>query len=123
MTSSEVLIKIVDVDNMDHVLQIRGLNKPAKHVTFDPSGNILTASCSDGNVYFYSMREAQPELIRKVDGLIRALETSEYASSKVEWHPDGRAFAAPTATRGTRCWLQSSCGTNKQGRYPSNVST
>lgn len=95
-----MVIKIVDTENLDHVLQIRELSRPAKHLTFDPSGNILTASCSDGSVHFYSLKEEQPELIRRIDALVRAIETDDEASAKVQWHPDGRAFAAPTPTRG-----------------------
>ena len=34
-----------------------------------------------------------------MDGLIRSLTTESETSSKAIWHPDGRAFAAPTATR------------------------
>ena len=45
------------------------------------------------------MTTAIPELVKKVDGLIRPLETDLEASSRAIWHPDGRAFAAPTATR------------------------
>lgn len=37
--------------------------------------------------------------MRKVDGVIRNLETDVETSSRAIWHPDGRAFAAPTATR------------------------
>ena len=37
--------------------------------------------------------------MRKVDGVIRSLETDAEPSSRAIWHPDGRAFAAPTATR------------------------
>lgn len=37
--------------------------------------------------------------MRKVDGLIRQLETTDEASSRAIWHPDGRAFAVPTVTR------------------------
>jgi chromosome transmission fidelity protein 4 len=47
----------------------------------------------------YSLEEDQPEMIRKVDGMIKSLETEAEASSKVLWHPDNRAFATPTALR------------------------
>jgi chromosome transmission fidelity protein 4 len=40
-------------------------------------------------------------LVKKVDGLIRSLETESEASSRAIWHPDGTALAVPTATRGT----------------------
>lgn len=38
-------------------------------------------------------------MLRKVDGVIRSLETDAEISSRAIWHPDGRAFAVPTATR------------------------
>ena len=50
-------------------------------------------------MYVYSLVDNEPELVRAVDGLIRTLEPDSEISSKVVWHPDGRVFAAPTATR------------------------
>jgi chromosome transmission fidelity protein 4 len=38
-------------------------------------------------------------LIQKVDGIIKRVESNDEVSAKVAWCPDGRAFAAPTATR------------------------
>lgn len=38
-------------------------------------------------------------MVRKVDGMIKSLETDAEPSSRVLWHPDGRAFATPTALR------------------------
>lgn len=81
------------------ILYLRELPKPAKHVSFDPSGSYLAASCTNGIVYIYSLSTEEPELVRKVDGLIRSLDIESEISSRAIWHPDGRAFAAPTATR------------------------
>jgi chromosome transmission fidelity protein 4 len=71
--------------------------RSVKHVSFDYSGSILTVSCTDGVVYIYSLSSEQPQLLKRVDGLIQTLEGDSEASAKVVWHPDGRAFAAPTA--------------------------
>ena len=84
---------------MTNVLYLRDHPKPAKHVSFHPSGSYLAISCTDGIIYIYSLTTEEPELVRKVDGVIRSLETEAEPSSQVIWHPDGRAFAAPTATR------------------------
>lgn len=84
---------------MANVLFLREQHRPVKHVTFHPSGSYIAASCTDGIVYIYSLARTTPELVKKVDGLIRPLETDVEASSCAIWHPDGRAFAAPTATR------------------------
>lgn len=81
------------------VLYLRELPKPTKHLSFDPSGSYIAASCTDGVVYIYRMSTETPELVRKVEGLIRSLDIESESSSRAVWHPDGRAFAAPTATR------------------------
>jgi len=97
--ASELTVKVVNTTNTDKVLYLREQPKPTKHLSFHPSGSYLAASCTNGIVYIYSLSTEEPELVRKVDGVIRTLETDAEASSKAIWHPDGRAFAAPTATR------------------------
>jgi chromosome transmission fidelity protein 4 len=47
----------------------------------------------------YSLDGDEPEMVKKVEGMIKSLETDADSSSKVLWHPDGRAFATPTALR------------------------
>ena len=81
------------------VLYLRELPKPAKHVSFDPSGSYVAISSTNGIVYIYSLSTEEPELVRRIDGVIRSLEIESESSSQALWHPDGRAFAAPTATR------------------------
>jgi chromosome transmission fidelity protein 4 len=98
---SELAVKVVHTGDNTKIMHLREQPKAVKHLAFDPSGSYLAVSCSDGIVYFYSLTTEQPELVQKVDGLIRSLDTDKEASSMVAWHPDGRAFAAPTATRGT----------------------
>ena len=100
MTVSELVVKVVNTSDMDRVLYLRDQDKPIKHVAFDYSGSYLALSCSNGSIYIYSMKDQQPQIIKKIDGLTRALENDDEASSKVEWHPDGRTFAAATPTRG-----------------------
>lgn len=96
---SETTIKVVDTGDMTRVLYIRDLPKPAKHISFHPSGAYLAVSCTDGVIYIYSMSTEEPELVRRVDGVIRSLEADVEISARAIWHPDGRAFGAPTATR------------------------
>ena len=81
------------------MLYLRDHPKPVKHVTFHPSGSYIAASCTDSIVYIYSFSTTEPKLVRKVDGIIKALETDSEVSCEAAWHPDGRAFAAPLATR------------------------
>ncbi|KAI4161641.1 MAG: hypothetical protein LQ342_004649 [Letrouitia transgressa] len=99
VASDELEVKIVDTRDPLNVMYIRDLSKPPKHLSFHPSGSYLALSCSDGIVYIYSLSTEQPALHRKLDELIRRLEAEDGRSSRAIWHPDGRAFAVPNATR------------------------
>ncbi|RAL61560.1 hypothetical protein DID88_009599 [Monilinia fructigena] len=99
IASDELTVKIVNTNNDNHMMYLDEHEKPAKHISFDPSNNFITLSCTDGIIYIYSLLEDNARLLRKIDAMIRAVETDDDISSKVVWHPDGRVFAAPTATR------------------------
>ena len=99
VASDELTVKIVSTQDMMRVMHLREQSRAVKHVTFDRSGSFIAVSCADGAVYVYSLSSEEPQLIKKVDGLIKSLETDAEASSRVAWHPDGRAFGAPTGTR------------------------
>lgn len=100
VASDELTVKVVGTEDTSKIFHLKEHNKPTKHVAFDPKGSLLALSCTDGLVYVYSMTAPDgPELIKKVDGVIGANETASESSSAVAWHPDGRAFAAPTPTR------------------------
>jgi chromosome transmission fidelity protein 4 len=106
VASDELAVKVVNTKDITEFFHLRDQPKPVKHLSYSPSGSHLAVSCSDGLIYVYSMSTEKPDLIKKVDGLTRALETTDEASSKVAWHPDERVFAAPTGTRdiGTMSW-------------------
>lgn len=99
VASDELTVKLVHTDDNSQIRHLNEHNKPTKHVAFDPSGSTVALSCSDGIIYVYSLSSDQPELIRRVDGVIGPIDTESDISSKVVWHPDGRAFAVPTPTR------------------------
>lgn len=96
---SELTVKIVNVHDMTRVRYLRDQSKAVKHVTFDPSGNFIAVSCSDGIINIYSTIDEEPKLVKKIDGIIRRLDTENEATSRVVWHPDGTAFAAAETTR------------------------
>ena len=99
VASDELTVKVINTEDMMDVMYIRDCPKPPKHLTFDPSGSYLSISCTNGLVYVYSVSTKDPELVNTFDGLILALEADSEASSRAAWHPDGRAFAIPAATR------------------------
>ncbi|EHL02377.1 putative Minichromosome loss protein 1 [Glarea lozoyensis 74030] len=99
VASDELVVKIVKTSDINTVLFLREQLKPVKHLSFDPSGKHIALSCTDGKAYFYALINDEPELIRTIDGLIRTADTDSEVNTKIVWHPDGRAFAAATATR------------------------
>ncbi|KAF3025800.1 hypothetical protein E8E14_014614 [Neopestalotiopsis sp. 37M] len=99
VASDELTVKVVNTSDNSQVRTLKEHGKPTKHLVFDPKGNTVALSCTDGVVYIYSVTSEEPELIRKMDGIIGALDAESEISSLVAWHPDGRAFALPTPTR------------------------
>jgi chromosome transmission fidelity protein 4 len=105
MSVSELVVKVVNTEDRTRVFRLQEQPKAVKHVAFDNSGTYLAVSCTDGQIYVYSLSSEEPELVRKVDGMIKSMESSSEASSRVLWHPDGRAFATPTPTRGKKAYI------------------
>ena len=92
-------VKVINIEDNLKILFLRNMPKPVKHLSYDPSGTYIAASCTDGIIYVYSLSKEEPQLFKKIDGVARAIDTDSETSAKAAWHPDGRAFAAPTATR------------------------
>ncbi|ODH52892.1 hypothetical protein GX48_00759 [Paracoccidioides brasiliensis] len=99
VASDDLVVKIVNIHDMTIVKYLREQSKGVKHVTFDPSGRFIAVSGSDGIIYVYSVDGPQPELVKKIDGIIGRLETDNEATSRAVWHPEGRAFVAVEPTR------------------------
>ncbi|OAQ73316.1 chromosome segregation protein (SepB) [Pochonia chlamydosporia 170] len=99
VASDELSVKLVNTKDITQVKHMREHSKPARHVTLDPQGRLAALSCTDGIIYIYSLTSEEPELIRKVDGIIGAVDSEAEVSTRVAWHPDGRAFAVPTPTK------------------------
>lgn len=96
---SELEVKIVNRHDIEQITTLREHPKPIKHLSYDPTGKYLAASCTNGVIYIYTMAGPEPTLLRTMDGVINRLETAESTSSKCVWHPDGRAFACATQIR------------------------
>lgn len=99
VASDELTVKIVNTREISQIKHLREHGRSARHVSLDPSARLAALSGTDGIIYVYSLTAEQPELIKRVDGIIDALDGDGTASTKVAWHPDGRAFAVPTPTR------------------------
>ena len=92
-------MKIVNIEDMTKVKYLREQTKGSKHVTFDPNGQYIAVSCTDGFLYVYSIASEEPELVQKLDGIIQRLEPEDETTSRAVWHPDGTAFASAETTR------------------------
>jgi hypothetical protein len=114
----ELEVKVVNTRDMTRVIYLREQSRPVKHVSYDTTGISLAASCTDGIIYIYSLTSEQPQLVKRVDGVIKTLETDAEASSKALWHPDNRVFASPTAARGIRNPAIMLDKANEACRYP-----
>ncbi|KAI0534424.1 minichromosome loss protein [Xylaria digitata] len=102
VASDELTVKIVRTDDNSKLRHLRAHNKPTKHLAFDTNGETVSLACTDGIVYVYDLGTEDtddPELIRRVDGVIGTLDIESEISTEIAWHPDGRAFAVPTPTR------------------------
>ena len=99
--NSEVELKLINRRNTEQTITLNEHPKPIKHLSTSPDGKYLAASCTNGILYIYDVSNLPepPTLFRSVEGVSRQLETSDIASSKCVWHPDGRAFACATASR------------------------
>ncbi|KAH8175499.1 minichromosome loss protein, mcl1, middle region domain-containing protein [Sarocladium implicatum] len=97
VASDELTVKIVNTQDISQIKHLKEHNRAARNVSFDPLGRLAAVSCTDGIIYIYSMTADEPELIRKVDGIIGTVDSeAEMKSTGVSWHPDGRMFAAVT---------------------------
>ncbi|KAF5721029.1 chromosome transmission fidelity 4 [Fusarium globosum] len=99
VASDELSVKIVNTKDITQVKHLREHARAVRNVSFDPQGRLVALSGTDGIVYIYSLTAEEPELIRKVDGIIGAIDGDSETSTRVAWHPDGRAFAVPTPVR------------------------
>ncbi|OBT85721.1 hypothetical protein VE02_05245 [Pseudogymnoascus sp. 03VT05] len=107
VASDELTVKIVKVSDPNTCIYLRDQGKPVKHLSYHPSGKYIALSCTDGVVYIYKLSTEEPELVTKIDGVIRNVDTDSEISSRVAWHPNGTAFAAATATRDIQIVLTS----------------
>jgi chromosome transmission fidelity protein 4 len=96
----ETNAKVVNTVSSSRVMILRGHSKSVKHISFHPNGNLVTTSSSDGYIYVFSITSEEASLLKKIDGIIPAVDVESETASKVAWHPDGTVFAAPTSLKG-----------------------
>lgn len=99
VAGDELSAKIVNTKDLKKVKYLREHNQAVKHVSMDPAGRVATLSGTNGVIYVYSLTAEEPELLRKIDGVIGAVDAESEVLTRAVWHPDGRAFAVVTPTK------------------------
>lgn len=99
--NSEHVVKVVKI-NDGKVIHLRDQPKSAKNVSWAGSTEeLLTVSSTDGNIYVYQINNwEEASLVTTIQALLKPVESDADTSVKAVWHPDGRAFAVATPTRG-----------------------
>lgn len=94
-------MKLVNVYDMMQVKELSAaLAKSIKHVSFHPSGNLISTVDTNGAIRIYSLSTEEPAIIETLSSIVPIVHSPESPlSCKVAWHPDGGSFAAPSATR------------------------
>lgn len=96
---------------------MRDLPAAVKHLSFDPSGTILAIALQNGDIRIHTFDSATSTISdaeKVLSGLGRKLDGEDQASARIIWHPDGRAFGVPTATRGDSARPSSPAVANKR---------
>ncbi|KAK5071682.1 DNA polymerase alpha accessory factor Mcl1 [Lithohypha guttulata] len=98
-SSDEIEVKVVNRHDIERIHVLRSQPKPIKHLSYDPTGKWLAASCTDGKIYMYNVEEEEPKFVKAIDGIIQRLEIVDDTTSACFWHPQGKVFACGTASR------------------------
>ncbi len=96
IASDQLTVRVINIADNKKTITLDKHLKEAKHVSWSPDSTHLAVSCTDGVIYVYSISGDVITLATRIDGVIRRLDPDSTISSKVAWHPDGTAFAAPT---------------------------
>ncbi|KAK9352232.1 WD40-repeat-containing domain protein [Lipomyces doorenjongii] len=99
VAGDETTVKLVNTSDITRTIILPAHRQGVKHVSFHPNGALLATSSVDGAIRVFSISSEEPELVKMIEGLTPSVEPSDETSSKVAWHPDGRAFATQNKTR------------------------
>ncbi|KAI0320775.1 WD40 repeat-like protein [Amylostereum chailletii] len=102
VSSDELSVKIVDLEDVTKVLVLDGYKDCVRRVTWDPSGSLVTTSGADGGVFVWDVTQEEPRKVKSIEGIIPAVKDKAsrefvYDCSAV-WHPGGQYFVVATRT-------------------------
>ncbi|KAF9462340.1 hypothetical protein BDZ94DRAFT_1322712 [Collybia nuda] len=100
VASDELFVKVVDLEDMIGVSQLKGHTAGVRRVTWHPSAPLLTSSGADGKVIAWDVSTEEARIESTLEGIIPAVsdaESPEFAHDcSVVWDPSGLHFYVST---------------------------
>ncbi|KAI8817137.1 uncharacterized protein EV422DRAFT_542541 [Fimicolochytrium jonesii] len=95
IASDELDIRVVDIDEITHVVTIKGHKRGLKSLAWDPKGEFLVSAGSDGELMVWDMRGEKPRLERTLRNLIAESDPETNELCRIAWQSSGNRFAVP----------------------------
>lgn len=92
------MVKVVKVRDILKIIELKDHPRGVKHVSYHNSGLVISTSCADGSLRFFSISSEEPELVQTIEGICPSSDGSDSKSISVAWHPDGQCLALPLKT-------------------------
>ncbi|CAH7673555.1 hypothetical protein PPACK8108_LOCUS8429 [Phakopsora pachyrhizi] len=104
ISSDELVIKIVDVNDPLNCQLLTGHTKPVKSICWSPDSTQLISSGCEGVIRIWDLSrpvsEDQLRCTQAIEGVIPTALPEECKSLQTSWHPSGKYFIAPLRQRG-----------------------
>ncbi|KAI0268637.1 WD40 repeat-like protein [Gloeopeniophorella convolvens] len=96
VSSDEVVIKLVEIEDTINMSVLHGHNDVVRRVTWEPSGSFLTSCSADGKIIVWDLTQQEPVQVKLIDGIIPVVKDKDshdfsHDCSAV-WHPSGQYF-------------------------------
>ncbi|KAK9465491.1 WD40-repeat-containing domain protein [Lipomyces arxii] len=98
IAGEDTTVKIVNIVDITRTLTLSGHRQNVKHLSYHPNGALIATSSTDGAIRIYSISSEEPRLIKTIENITVAVDANSQVSTKIAWHPDGRAFATQNKT-------------------------
>ncbi|KAJ3032868.1 hypothetical protein HK097_005050, partial [Rhizophlyctis rosea] len=95
IASDDIDITLVDLNDLHHILTLKGHSRSVKSLAFDPKGEFLVSSSSDGTVRVWDMKNDEGRCVKTLEGLILQSEPESGEVCRIAWHKSGSQFAIP----------------------------
>ncbi|VDC03593.1 unnamed protein product [Peniophora sp. CBMAI 1063] len=102
ISSDELSVKIVDLEDTLKVWPLEGYSECVRRLTWDPTGSLLATSAADGTVDVWDVTQEVPRRVHSLEGVIPAVKDSKKEEflhdCSAVWHPTGQYFVLASRT-------------------------